>query len=197
MLATTDAVVLALQPHSDKAHVLHAYTRAYGRVNYMVYGLGRKHAAGLYTPFSLIRITANQPSGLSVKPPTLKEATPLSFSTGGINPLYKQTVALFLSEVLYHTLRHPMPDEPMFDFIASAIPLLNATDEPQNFHLSFLIGFAAQLGFSIDSASDLLTEPHTRTERQTQLRRLCGYFAEHVDTWQPPRSLEILTEIFD
>jgi hypothetical protein len=70
MSVTTDAIVLSLQPHSDKAHVLHAYTRAGGRVNYMVYGLGRKHPIGMYMPFSLIQITAsNDP----LKPPTVKE----------------------------------------------------------------------------------------------------------------------------
>lgn len=42
MLTTTEAIVLSLQPYSDKAHILHAFTRAGGRVNYVVYGLGRK-----------------------------------------------------------------------------------------------------------------------------------------------------------
>ena len=59
MLATTDAIVLALQPHSDKAHLLHVYTRTHGRVNLLVFGLGRKHAIGTYQPFSVIQITAD------------------------------------------------------------------------------------------------------------------------------------------
>ena len=78
MSVTTDAIVLSLQPHSDKAHVLHAYTRAGGRVNYMVYGLGRKHPIGMYMPFSLVQITAtNDP----LKPPTIKEVTQLNHLT--------------------------------------------------------------------------------------------------------------------
>ena len=39
-MSTINAIVLSLQPHSDKAHILHAYTREHGRVNYMVYGVG-------------------------------------------------------------------------------------------------------------------------------------------------------------
>lgn len=190
MLSTTDAIVLSLQPHSDKAHVLHAYTRTGGRVNYIVYGLGRKHAIGMYTPFTLLQITADMTPS---KPPTLKEAVSLSINSQTINP-YKSAIALFLSEVLYHVLRHPMTDEPMFDFIAQAVKDLDRCEEPQNFHLQFLVGLAAKLGFAMENEPVL---PQTRKERQQQLRALCTYFEEHVETWEAPRSLDILMEVFD
>ncbi len=200
MLTTTDAIVLSLQPQSDKAHVLHAYTRAGGRVNYKVYGLGRKNAIGMYMPLSIIQITANySPS----KPPTIKEVCQRSglsvqrsdsetvYQRSG---LYKQTIRLFIAEVLYHVLRHPMVDEPMYDFIAHAVEQLDQTDEPQNFHLLFLIDFASKLGFEMEKTPDL---PRTRKERQDTLNQLCAYFAEHVETWQNPKSLDILMEVFD
>ena len=103
MLSTIDAIVLSLQPHSDKAHLLHAYTRTGGRVNYMVYGLGRKNTAGKYSPLSIVQLTTDDRSvrtaQLTYVPQTL------------ITDPYKRTIALFLSEVLSHVLRHPMPDE--------------------------------------------------------------------------------------
>ena len=107
---------------------------------------------------------------------------------------YKRTIALFISEVLYHVLRHPMSDEPMFDFIAQSIQELDETDKPQNFHLSFLVGLAAKLGFAMSEEPNL---PRTRAERQKQLRALCAYFEEHVETWKTPRSLDVLMEVFD
>ena len=207
MLVTSEAIILSLQPHSDKAYVLHAYTRAHGRVNYMVYGLGRKHAIGLYTPFTVVQLTADYPSAASSKPPTLKEATRIGSYEGlnGGTDAVRLSIALFLSEVLYHTLRHPMSDEPLFDFIASYARLLwqAGTDEQalelSNLHIRFLIGFAAQLGFAIDEKEQpqLVRPPLSRPERQQQLRALCRYFADHVETWVEPRSLDILTEIFD
>ncbi len=194
MLSTTDAIVLSLQPHSDKAHVLHAYTRAYGRVNYMVYGMGRKNTSGRYTPLSLLQLTTDNRSIRTAQ---------LSFVPRTIDTdPYKRTIVLFISEVLYHVLRHPMADEPMYEYISEAVQALDATDKPQNFHLLFLVGLASRLGFAIDSANplSLITEgvlPLTREERQKQLRALCNYFAEHVETWQEPKSLEILMEVFD
>lgn len=190
MLTTTDAIVLSLQPHSDKAHVLHAYTRTGGRVNYMVYGLGRKNAIGMYQPLSVIQITADDHS--------LRTAQLMFVPQTTTTDPYKRTVALFLSEVLYHVLRHPMIDEPMFDFITQAVQALDETAEPQNFHLQFLVDFAAKLGFAIPLNTNPLTpNPLTRAERQQALRALCAYFEEHVETWQQPRSLDVLMEVFD
>lgn len=189
MLSTTDAIVLSLQPISDQAHILHAYTRTGGRVNYKVYGLGRKKNAGLYSPLALLQLTIDRHSIRTAQ---------LSFVPTAITTdPYKRTVALFLGEVLYHVLRHPMPDEAMFDFLFNAIEALDKTDEPQNFHVHFLIAFAARLGFAMEETHPLFTTPTTRAERQEQLRGLCAYFAEHVETWESPRSLEILTEVFD
>ena len=200
MLITTEAIVLSLQPHSDKAHILHTYTRASGRTNYMVYGLGRKHSAALYTPFSLLQITAEHPSPASQRPPTLREAVPLCARRAALTPNpYKQTIALFLSEVLYHTLLHPMEDPEMFHFLRSAVLLLDEEPEPQNFHLQFLIGLAERLGFAIDEQEhpELVRIPASRTERQKQLRQLCNYLSANIGSWQQPRSLDVLTEIFD
>ncbi|MBR1878355.1 MAG: DNA repair protein RecO C-terminal domain-containing protein [Paludibacteraceae bacterium] len=196
MLTTTEAIVLALQPHSDKAHILHAYTRAGGRVNYMVYGLGRKHSAGIYTPLAVLQLTADQPHN---RPPSVRTAH-LQFVPATItSDPYKQTIALFLSEVLYHTLRHPMEDAELYDFLRGAIRLLDDEKEPQNFHLQFLIGLAERLGFAIDEQvhPELVRVPASRADRQKQLRQLCSYLSENIDSWQSPRSLDVLTEIFD
>ena len=204
MLHTTDAIVLALQPQSDKAHLLHAYTRAGGRVNYKVYGLGRHHSAGLYTPLSLVQITADYPSASS-RLASVRETTPITANPLPTN-LYKNTIALFLSEVLYRTLRHPMPDEQLYDFLESAVRHLYSLPEDEsnrmelsNFHIVFLMSLAAKLGFAIDEHEhpELMSLPQNRNERQQHLLRLCNYFAEHIDTWQHPKSLDILTEVFD
>ena len=186
MLSTTDAIVLSLQPHSDKAHVLHAYTRTGGRVNYMVYGLGKKNTAGKYSPLSIVQLTTDDKS--------VRTAQLTFVPTTTVTDPYKRTIALFISEVLYHVLRHPMMDEPMYDFLAQAVRELDNTDTPQNFHFQFLGGLAATLGFKMEKEPVL---PHTRKDRQQQLRALCTYFEEHVETWQNPKSIDILMEVFD
>ena len=186
MLVTTDAIVLSLQPHSDKAHMLHAYTRAGGRVNYMVYGLGRKNTTGKYSPLSIVQLTTDDKSVRTAQ----LNFVPVSLTT---DP-YKRAITLFISEVLYRVLRHPMPDEPMYDYIAQAVEDLDRSETPQNFHLQFLIGLAAKLGFAMVKEPEM---PRTRAQRQKVLQQLCKYFSEHVETWEDPKSLDVLMEVFD
>lgn len=189
------AIVLSLQPYSDRAHILHTYTREHGRTNYMLYGLGKKKSQALYAPLSLLEIAVS-PSSKSL--PSLKEAH-LAFVPQHLHTdMRRQTVALFIAEVLYRTLRHPMADEALFDFIASTIRFLDTTEQPENIHIAFLIHLAAHLGFAIDEEThpDLLTLPQSRSARQKQLRALCDYFALHIDGWQTPLSLDVLTEVF-
>lgn len=195
-MSTINAIVLSLQPHSDKAHILHAYTREHGRVNYMVYGVGRKNPIGCYNPLSIIQITTSASS----KPLASIRTANLTFipSTIHTDP-YKQTIVLFLSEILFHTLCHPMADEAIFDYIQDAICLLDEQTDIQDFHLQFLIHFAALLGFAIDEYThpQLVKKPTSRHERQVQLRQLCEYMAEYIDNWHEPRSLDVLMEVFD
>ena len=166
--------------------MLHAYTRAGGRVNYMVYGVGKKNSAEKYTPLSIVQLTTDDRSVRTAQ---------LRFVPQAMNSdPYKRTIALFIGEVLYHVLRHPMTDERMYDFLEQAVQTLDQTDTPQNFHLQFLVSFAAQLGFEMEEELPL---PHSRKERQESLQTLCQYFENHVETWQTPRSLDVLMEVFD
>jgi hypothetical protein len=92
-----------------------------------------------------------------------------------------------------------MADEAIFDYIQHAICLLDEQTDIQDFHLQFLIHFAALLGFAIDEYThpQLVKKPTSRHERQVQLRQLCEYMAEHIDNWHEPRSLDVLMEVFD
>lgn len=189
------AVILSLRPYSDRAHIVHTYTRACGRMNYMVYGLGKKKSSGLYAPLSVVEMEVSA-SGRAME--SVKEAHLAYIPQRIATDMRRQTVALFIAEVLYRTLRHPMTDEGLFDMIASTVRLLDSTEQPENVHLAFLIRLAEQLGFAINEEEhpELVGLPEDRKGRQEQLRGLCKYFAQHIDGWQDPLSMDVLTEVF-
>ena len=213
MLVTTEAIVLNLQRHSDRSHILHTYTRSGGRINFMVYGAGsKKKSAALYAPLSLIEITADIRPDRPV--PTLKEAHLLQPDTQESRlrqgtqdsrlghrprPMEEASVKMFLAEVLFRILRHPMPDEALFQFLADNLLVLDGNTALERFHTDFLVGFAAQLGFAIDSAEhpELLRVPVSRSDRQQLLRQLCDYYSLHIEDFRPPLSLDVLIEVFD
>jgi len=198
------AIVLSLQRHSDRAHILHTYTRSSGRMNFLVYGLSSKRKSkGEYAPLSLIEITADDRPDRPI--PTLKESTlvasPYSNSVSDYvseMPL-RQTVALFIAEVLFRTLRHPMQDEALFHFLENTISDLQQSRDIHHVHVRFLIGLASALGFAIDEEEhpELVREAISRSDRQIQLRQLCEYLGSHIDGFDIPVSLDILSAVFD
>ncbi len=210
MLVTTEAIVLNLQRHSDRSHILHTYTRSGGRVNFMVYGAGsKKKSAALYAPLSMIEITADIRPDRPI--PTLKEAHLLQPDAQDLHAGHRSrlqlstfdfrlsSVKMFLAEVLFRILRHPMPDETLFRFLTENLLLLNQTSALERFHTDFMVGFAAQLGFAIDSVEhpELLRVPVSRSDRQQLLRQLCDYYSLHIEDFRPPLSLDVLIEVFD
>lgn len=197
MLTTTEAIVLSLQPYNDKAHILHAFTRKSGRINYIVYGIGRKKSAAQYAPLSLVELTADMQPNRSFQ--TLRQTRLTYIPTQLPTDLRRRTVALFLAEILYRTLRHPMEDPALFDYLSDMTQELDTTPNPENLHIRFLVGLAAQMGFGIDAEvhPELLQIPSTRQERQRQVQALCNYFADQIEDWQVPRSLDVLMELFD
>ena len=195
---TTTAVILQLQPCSDRASILHAYTRAGGRGAYIIYGIGsRKKGGGVYAPLSLVELTVRE--GRNGSLPTVEHANIIYTPLHTTADIRRQTVAIFLSELFAHTLYQPLQDEPLFDYIMSVVAELDTCDDPENVHLRTMQGLAERLGFAISQEQYpwLCVVPATRMQRQEQLRQLCAYYADHVDGWQEMKSLDILTEIFD
>lgn len=198
MLVTTQAIVLNLQRHNDRSHILHTYTAYGGRVNFMLYGVGsKKKSAALYAPLSRIEITADIRPDRPI--PTAKEVQLLPSEGNPQMSLTQSSVRLFIAEILYRILRHPMPDEAMYRFLENSLSILDNATVLQDFHTSFLVGFAARLGFAIDETEhpELLRTPVSRADRQLLLRQLCDYYAIHLEDFQYPLSLDVLTEVFD
>lgn len=197
-MITTTAIILQLQPHSDRARVLHTYTRMCGRANYIIYGVGgKKKPTGVYAPLSLVELTIRE--GRASAPSVVEQAQLIYVPENTRFDVKRQTVAIFLAELLSRVLYQPLQDDGLFDYLMTVITELDRTPEPENIHLKAMRGIAARLGFAIDEEQHpfLLSEPATRAMRQEQLRRLCDYYADHVDGWQQLKSLDVLMEIFD
>lgn len=194
-----EAIVLGIVRHSDKASVLRAYTRAHGRVNYMVYG--RRKQAGQFAPLSVVELIASGKEDTiytdSIR--TLKESSLIYVPQRLQNDIMRQSVAMFIAEVLSSLLVHPLGDEAMFDFLLATIRDLDTTDDVANVHLRFLRSLCVQLGIAIDAGEhpELLCEVHTRVERQRMLQALCFYIEQQIDGFRSPKSLDVLTELFD
>lgn len=190
------AIVLNTTRYSDTGSIVHLYTKEYGRMQYAVYG--NKYKA-LLRPLSIIDFTStrrnNAPSQMGTISSISLSYTPQLLTTD----IQRQCVAMFIAEVLASTLRHPMSDQPLFNWLYSVIQHLDQDTEISNLHLNFLLEYATYLGIGIDDTEhpDWFISPASRNERQQRLRQLITYYEEHIEDFRPPKSLDVLMEVFD
>ena len=62
----------------------------------------------------------------------------------------KSTIAMFISEILHHSIHEEEKNEPLFAFLESALHWLDHHDEIANFHLILLLEATKFLGFYPD-----------------------------------------------
>jgi hypothetical protein len=106
---------------------------------------------------------------------------------------------MFIAELLTYTLRHPMSDQPLFDWLCNCIYKLDKEEDISNLHIEFLLDYAVYLGIGIDEEEhpDWYSKPLSRIERQERLHELIAYFQEHIDDLPTIKSLDVLIEVFN
>lgn len=150
MQSTTGAIVLHLAKYTDKAAILHAYTKESGRIQYILYHTQRKSAGyGAFEPLSYIEIEAGNTRNTGTMP-RLGNARLVYVPTRMHTDMTRRSIALFIAEMLYRTLRHPLSDESLFDFLTALIVRLDTDSAPENLHLLFLFRFTEYLGIMPD-----------------------------------------------
>lgn len=190
------AIVLNITRYSDTGSIVHLYTAEHGRMQYAIYGNKYK---GLLRPLSIIDFTSTRRNNAPAQMGTLSSLSLLYTPQRLTTDIQRQCVAMFIAEVLAATLRHPMNDQQLFDWLCDMIHHLDQDDEITNLHLHFLLEYATYLGIGIDDTEhpDWYEAPSSRGERQQRLRQLCLYYSEHIEDFRSPKSLDVLMEVFD
>ena len=190
------AIVLSLTKYSDTGSIAHLYTAEQGRTQYAVYGNKYK---GILRPLSIVEFTTTKRKNAPQQMGSLSSASLLCTPQLLATDVRRQCVAMFIAEILSTTLRHPMSDQPLFDWLCAVIQHLDTDADISNLHLHFLIEYATHLGIGIDDTEhpDWYQAPTSRQERQQRLRTLCLYYSEHIEEFTTPKSLDVLMEVFD
>ena len=146
----TEAIVLSHLKYGEHSVIATLYTSAMGRQSVLVKGaFGKKTPmkASLFRPLYLLDISLRYSARRQ-----LQYISDMSLSVPFLNIPYdpvKSGIALFLSEVLYRTLRGEEADAALFAFLSQTIQLLDLNRHgTANFHLVFLLRLARFLGFS-------------------------------------------------
>ena len=147
-----ELIVLNLTKLGETSIVLHTLSREYGRKGFVV-KVSRKTSMSLFLPLNILEADVQE----SNKPGLWRAGSVTArFPLSGIRSnIYKNTMTLFMSEVLYRTVKEGANEDGLFDWCAKSILTLDALESDfANFHIRFLLEFAVALGFS-PSAEDL------------------------------------------
>lgn len=150
MIVRTRAIVLNHLKYGETGLIATLYTEEQGRCSVLakgVYGKKNNIRSGLFQPLSLLEVTANFDHRRDLH--NLREASlSVPLSSIPFDPV-KNCIALFLSEVLYKSLKEEVANPDLFHFLFHSMQILDlCTKGTANFHLIFLMQLSKYLGFS-------------------------------------------------
>ena len=149
MLTKTKGIVLHRIKYGETSVITHVYTEVFGRQSYLVRGVRSKNSknrANLLQPLSLLDMEVYYREKRELQ--KLKEIVNRTPFVSIPYNMVKSSIALFLAEILYKTLKEEEPNPGLFEYLDNSIKLLDIKESKcVNFHFSFLIHLSNHLGF--------------------------------------------------
>jgi len=207
-----ELIILHTTKFSENSIVVHTLSKEYGRRSFLV----RKPRMSMFLPLNIVEAEVVESSKSTLY---LARNFSSQFPLNGIrNNIYKNSITLFLSEVLFKTLKEGAREDGLYEWCASRILMLDAMEHDfSNFHLRFLLELAQQLGFAPERRdlmpfagehletvtillSSSLTEcmliPLTGATRNEIADILIRYIEYHSESSININSLRVLRELF-
>ena len=177
---------------------------------------GKKASAALFMPLSILEadVVENPKSQLW----SLKDVSALDALGGIRGNIHKNTISLFLAEVLFRTVREGAYEDGLYEWCVRSILTLDALEgDFSNFHVLWLLDFAAALGFrptfqdmlpfaGDDAAlfkqlltsefSEAMLIPMTGSKRTDLCESILRYLEFHTDQPIRVKSLSVLRELY-
>lgn len=149
MTGSTSFILLHTTRFGENSIVLHTLSKEYGRKGFVVRSVSKKMMS-LLLPLNILEADvtdSGKPGLLPVR--NISIGCPLM---GIRNNLFKNTMTMFLSEVLYRVVKEGTAEPGLYEWCERQIMLLDAMETDfSNFHLRFLLELSIALGFSPQS----------------------------------------------
>lgn len=215
MKSKAELIVLNHTKFGENSIVLHTLSGEYGRRGFLV-RVSPKTAMALFLPLNILEaeVTENPKSDLWYARNFIL-LNPLNGIRGNI---HKNTMTLFMSEVLYRVVKDQTNEDGLAAWVKKRILTLDALESDfSNFHLLFLLELCAALGFNADSIGlapfsgvrlkqiesllalpfgEALLFPLTGAARNEIAEDILKYIEYHTESTVKIRSLSVLREIY-
>jgi DNA repair protein RecO (recombination protein O) len=150
MLQKTRGIVLHYIKYGDTSIIAYIYTEIFGRQAFIVNGVRKKSSKirlNQFQPLSILALDVYYKANREIQ--RIKDLKNSLLLQTVHNNVVKSSIALFIAEIMYKTLREVEPNKPLFDFIYNSIHILDTKDLGiENYHLVFLLLLSKYLGIS-------------------------------------------------
>lgn len=152
MIFSTRGIVLRTVKYGDTSIIATVYTQLFGLQSYLINGVrtaGKSSTAYLYQPASILSLQAyhNELKNLQ----RIKEASWSHVYSGVSNHVIRNTVALFIVELLQKVIRHEEQNEELYNFTEKTLLLLDrcVLSEAADIPVIFSLALTEFLGFKL------------------------------------------------
>jgi DNA repair protein RecO (recombination protein O) len=143
-------IVLHTIKHKESGIIVQGYSNRAGRETFFLRGAGKKEKSSNLSqlhPLSVLEVTLSSMKLSEI--PIIKEFS-AAFRLPSIRgDVFKSSIALFISELIYRTIKEQEQNNDLYNFLLTSIKLLEEIKYgTANFHPYFMIGFCRQIGYS-------------------------------------------------
>ena len=150
----TKAIILRTIKYGETSLVVTAFTELFGIQTYMVNGIRSAKKTGLkaalYQPASVVdmEVYHNERNPMH----RVRECNPAHVFKNVLTDVVKNSIAVFMMEILYKLLKQPEPNTDLFDFCEDILLKLDEADAgiAANFPLFIALHLSHFFGFRID-----------------------------------------------
>ncbi|MBA4745093.1 MAG: DNA repair protein RecO [Muricauda sp.] len=154
MQITTKAIVLSSLKYGDTSLIVRAFTQSDGVKSYLLKGVLASKKAKIrpayFLPLMQLEIVANHKNkGTLESIRDVRVAIPYQTMHTDV---VKNSVVLFLAEMLGNSIQEQEQDEGLFNYLEYALHWMDAHKLSPNFHILFLLNLTKYLGFYPDTS---------------------------------------------
>lgn len=216
MTQNTELIVLHTTKFGENSLVVHTLSKDYGRRSFLVKGAGKKSMMSLFLPLNVLEADILETSKSTLF--TARSLTAKHPLLGIRNNMFKNSMTMFMSEVLYRVVKDGAYEQGLFEWCEKDILLLDAIQTDfSNFHIRFLLELTVALGFSPESQdlmpfvgehypvvekfmtlpfADSMLIPLNGAARNEIAEEILRYIEFHTESSVNVNSLKVLRELF-
>jgi len=157
MQQKTKAIVISSIKYADTSLIVNCYTEECGIKSYLLKGIltskKGKIKKAFFQALTQLEIVANHNNKGHLN--SIKEARVLHHYKTLHTTITKQSISLFLSEILNSCLREEETNKALYHYLENAFIWLDTHDTVSNFHLLFLVHLTKYLGFYPEEKNNL------------------------------------------